>query len=61
MQAYETGLKSGETRLILSPTSDFFRFFGQASGIRPPAASSGATEVPRTGPQALNKGTAKVE
>jgi membrane protease subunit HflC len=61
MQAYETGLKSGETRLILSPTSDFFRFFGQPSGIRPPAPSSGATEVPRTGPQALNKGTAKVE
>ncbi len=33
MQAYETGLKSGETRMVLSPTSDFFRFFGNASGV----------------------------
>ena len=32
MQAYEAGLKSGDTRLILSPTSDFFRFFGQPDG-----------------------------
>ncbi len=35
MQAYETGLKSGDTRLILSPTSDFFRFFGQPDGKKP--------------------------
>ncbi len=39
MQAYETGLKAGDTRLILSPTSDFFRFFGQPSGKRPEAAA----------------------
>ena len=32
MQAYETGLRSADTRLILSPTSDFFRFFGQPDG-----------------------------
>jgi modulator of FtsH protease HflC len=32
MQAYETGLKSGETRMVLSPKSDFFRFFGSPSG-----------------------------
>ncbi len=38
MQAYETGLKSGETRLILSPTSDFFRFFGQPDGKKPAPA-----------------------
>jgi modulator of FtsH protease HflC len=27
MQAYETGLKAGETRLVLSPNSEFFRYF----------------------------------
>ena len=32
MQAYEAGLKSGDTRMVLSPTSDFFRFFGNSSG-----------------------------
>lgn len=38
MQAYETGLRSGDTRLILSPTSDFFRFFGQPDGKKPQPA-----------------------
>ena len=28
MQAYETGLKSGNSRIIVSPKSDFFRYFG---------------------------------
>ncbi|MET0427054.1 MAG: protease modulator HflC [Microvirga sp.] len=32
MQAYEVGLKSGDTRLVLSPTSDFFRYFNDPSG-----------------------------
>jgi modulator of FtsH protease HflC len=32
MQAYEAGLKPGETRMVLSPTSDFFRFFNDPSG-----------------------------
>ena len=32
MQAYETGLKSGDTRMVMSPKSDFFRFFGSPSG-----------------------------
>lgn len=38
MQAYETGLKAADTRLILSPTSDFFRFFGQPDGKKPAPA-----------------------
>jgi modulator of FtsH protease HflC len=38
MQAYETGLKASDTRLILSPTSDFFRFFGQPDGKKPAPA-----------------------
>lgn len=32
MQAYENGLKSGETRMVLNPKSDFFRFFGSPNG-----------------------------
>jgi membrane protease subunit HflC len=30
MQAYETALIGGETSLILSPDSDFFKFFGKS-------------------------------
>jgi modulator of FtsH protease HflC len=32
MQAYESGLKAGETRMVLSPNSDFFRFFNDPAG-----------------------------
>ncbi|QRM30878.1 protease modulator HflC [Microvirga sp. VF16] len=34
MQAYETGLKGGDTRLVLSPDSDFFRYFNDPAGRR---------------------------
>jgi modulator of FtsH protease HflC len=37
MQAYETGLKSSDTRLVLSPKADFFRYFTNPSG-QPTAA-----------------------
>jgi membrane protease subunit HflC len=32
MQAYENGLKPADTRLLLSPNSNFFRFFNNLSG-----------------------------
>jgi membrane protease subunit HflC len=32
MQAYETALKPGETRLVLSPSSNFLRYFSDPSG-----------------------------
>ncbi|HEV2160058.1 protease modulator HflC [Bradyrhizobium sp.] len=32
MTAYETGLKSSDTRFLLRPDSDFFRYFGSPSG-----------------------------
>lgn len=32
MQAYEAGLRQGDTRLILSPNSDFFRYFNDPQG-----------------------------
>jgi modulator of FtsH protease HflC len=40
MQAYEAGLKSADTRMVLNPKSDFFRFFRSAKGEASPAAES---------------------
>jgi membrane protease subunit HflC len=42
MQAYETGLKAGDTRLVLSPDSDFFRYFNDPAGRR---NGGGATQA----------------
>jgi len=35
MQAYEAGLKAGATRMVIAPTSDFFRYFGNARAQAP--------------------------
>ena len=32
MQAYEAGLKSTDTRMVLRPDSEFFRYFTDPSG-----------------------------
>jgi membrane protease subunit HflC len=32
MQAYENGLHSGDTRMLLTPDSSFFRYFGNPTG-----------------------------
>ena len=32
MQAYEQGIKAGDTRMVLSPDSEFFRYFSNPSG-----------------------------
>jgi membrane protease subunit HflC len=38
MQAYEASLKAGDTRMLLTPDSNFFRYFGDPTGkARPPA------------------------
>ena len=34
MQAYEKALIGGDTSLILSPDSDFFKFFGDTGIIK---------------------------
>jgi membrane protease subunit HflC len=39
MQAYEAGLKPGDTRLVISPDSDFFKYFSDPAG-------AGATTPP---------------
>ena len=44
MQAYATGLKSGDTRLVLSPNSTFFRFFNDPNV--PDTAAPAATPAP---------------
>lgn len=33
MQAYEQSMKAGDTRMLLSPDSEFFRFFQNPSGV----------------------------
>src|SRR5689334_2178033 len=42
MSAYENGLKSNDTRFLLRPDSDFFRYFSNPSG-HPPAAAAAPT------------------
>ena len=39
MSAYETGLRANDTRFLLRPDSEFFRFFANPSG-HPPAAAA---------------------
>jgi len=45
MQAYEAGLKGSDTRMVLSPKSDFFRYFGSPhpdGSAKAPAAAPAA-------------------
>ena len=40
MQAYEQGIKPGDTRMLLSPDSEFFKYFTNPSGnnaVSPPS------------------------
>jgi len=48
MTAYETGLKSNDTRFLLRPDSEFFRFFANPSG-HPPAAAAAPKAVGPSG------------
>jgi len=43
MSAYENRLKGSDTRFLLKPDSDFFRFFGNAAGKGAPAAAASTT------------------
>ncbi len=44
MQAYAAGLKTGDTRLVLSPTSSFFRYFDNPGA--PNGAAAATDRVP---------------
>ena len=47
MQAYETGLRHNDTRMVLKPDSDFFRYFADPAG-RP--REDGKTPTPAPAP-----------
>ncbi len=49
MQAYEAGLISGDTRMVLRPDSEFFRFFGDQSGKLRNGGSVPSAAAPATG------------
>ncbi|MGI9387612.1 MAG: protease modulator HflC, partial [Methyloligellaceae bacterium] len=34
MQAYEAGLKANDTRLVLTPNTDFFKYFNDPAGSK---------------------------
>lgn len=44
MQAYEASMKSGDTRMLLAPDSEFFRFFNNPAAR--PAAAPGPAPAP---------------
>jgi membrane protease subunit HflC len=46
MQAYEQGLKANDTRMLLKPDSDFFRFFADPSGKARAGAAPNAPPPP---------------
>jgi len=48
MQAYINGLKSSTTRMLISPDSEFFRYFNDATGAAPLTPRSG-TNAPAGG------------
>lgn len=47
MTAYENGLKANDTRFLLRPDSEFFRFFANPAGHAPAAATSAAPAAPK--------------
>ncbi len=56
MQAYETGLGHSDTRMVLKPDSEFFRYFVDPSGrmpnVAPPAPAQPSPSGPATGTNA---------
>src|SRR5712672_3020996 len=51
MTAYENGLKSNDTRFLLRPDSDFFKFFSNSSGKPPAAPTAGAAPASPAAPK----------
>ena len=44
MQAYESSLKAGDTRLLLKPDTNFFRYFNDPSGKQAAPATAPAAK-----------------
>lgn len=49
MQAYETALQADDTRMLLRPDSEFFRFFGDPGGDQAQRPQASAPAAPTTG------------
>ena len=53
MQAYEQGMKAGDTRMLLSPDSEFFKYFtnpsGNNTGSQPGAPAEAMSDLTRCG------------
>jgi modulator of FtsH protease HflC len=47
MQAYEVAFKPGDTRFLVGPNSDFFRYFGSPSGKTSDAPAKPQTPAPK--------------
>jgi membrane protease subunit HflC len=46
MQAYEAGIKPGDTRMLLAPDSEFFKYFNN-----PTAGSNSGSNAPGAQPK----------
>ena len=58
MQAYEASIHKNDTRMLLKPDSDFFRYFANPSGVMrnaPPAAGTTTPPPRRTAPQTQSR------
>ena len=47
MQAYESALQAGDTRMLLSPDSQFFQYFNDATGSSARPATGASSSVPK--------------
>ena len=56
MQAYESALQAGDTRLLLSPDSEFFQYFNSATGTKVPPAAAPTPSSPGAMPSAPQDG-----
>jgi membrane protease subunit HflC len=58
LQAYQTSFGSNDTRLVLTPKSDFFRFFNNPVGLAPDATTAAPASAPLPGAPAVPSLTA---
>jgi membrane protease subunit HflC len=57
MQAYQAGMKPGATRLVISPDSEFFRYFNGAMGSATKSGEPTPAPPPQQAPAAPTTGT----
>ena len=51
MQAYEAGMRHNDTRMVLSPDSEFFRYFVDPSGKARESQGSGRAPAQPAAPR----------